>query len=208
MTTGLRICQWRRQHGDAGPRLWHPRPLLQRMLDDPDLYRYLQQVCYLTAYFFNEAYLDARIDEVRDLIARRSMPTPTRCTPAPISTDLEADLTGSGPGPMGGQTYGLKPFVTNRAAYIAGELDCSTLSIGDERTGLDRLPQPRLPAGHGGRFDGLPPTSPSAMHSTRLFAPSKQVAPPSPSTCRAFHQGCTSWRSGPRCTPPPEALIE
>ena len=34
---------------------------------------------------------------------------------------------------MGGQTYGLKPFVTNRAAYIAGELDCSTLSISDER---------------------------------------------------------------------------
>ena len=34
---------------------------------------------------------------------------------------------------MGGQTYGLKPFVTNRAAHIAGELDCSTLSISNER---------------------------------------------------------------------------
>ena len=52
---------------------------------------------------------------------------------ADFDTNLEADLSGGGPGPMGGQTYGLKPFVTNRAAYIAGELDCSTLSIREER---------------------------------------------------------------------------
>lgn len=35
---------------------------------------------------------------------------------------------------MGGQTYGLKPFVTNRAAYIAAQLDCSTLSLEDVNT--------------------------------------------------------------------------
>ncbi len=112
-----------------------PRPLLQRMLDDPDLYqRYLQQVCYLTAYFFNEAYLHARIDEVRDLIAPSVYADDNKMySSADFNTNIEADLSGGGPGPMGGQTYGLKPFVTNRAAYIAGELDCSTLSISDER---------------------------------------------------------------------------
>ena len=112
------------------------RPLLQRMLDDSDLYgRYLQQVCYLTAYFFNEAYLHAQIDEVRDLIAPYVYADDNKMySSADFDTNLEADLTGSGPGPMGGQTYGLKPFVTNRAAYIAGELDCSTLSIGEEGT--------------------------------------------------------------------------
>ena len=112
-----------------------PRPLLQRMLDDPDLYqRYLQQVCYLTAYFFNEAYLHARIDEVRDLIAPSVYADDNKMySSADFNTNIEADLSGGGPGPMGGQTYGLKPFVTNRAAYIAGELDCSTLYISDER---------------------------------------------------------------------------
>ena len=112
-----------------------PRPLLQRMLDDPDLYqRYLQQVCYLTAYFFNEAYLHARIDEVRDLIAPSVYTDDNKMySSADFNTNIEADLSGGGPGPMGGQTYGLKPFVTNRAAYIAGELDCSNLSIRDER---------------------------------------------------------------------------
>ena len=107
------------------------RPLLQRMLDDPDLYgRYLQQVCYLTAYFFNEAYLHPRIDELRDLIAPTVYADDDKMySNADFDTNLEADLTGGGPGPMGGQTYGLKPFVTNRAAYIAAELDCSTLAV-------------------------------------------------------------------------------
>ena len=111
------------------------RPLLQRMLDDPDLYqRYLEQVCYLTAYFFNEAYLHARIDEVRDLIAPAVYADDNKMySNADFDTNLEADLSGGGGGPMGGQTYGLKPFVTNRAAYIAGELDCSTLSVEPSR---------------------------------------------------------------------------
>ena len=111
------------------------RPLLQRMLDDPDLYgRYLQQVCYLTAYFFNEAYLHPRIDELRDLIAPAVYADDNKMySNADFDTNLEADLTGGGPGPMGGQTYGLKPFVTHRAAYIAGELDCSTLAVEPSR---------------------------------------------------------------------------
>ena len=111
------------------------RPLLQRMLDDPDLYqRYLQQVCFLTAYFFNEAYLHTRIDEVRDLIAPAVYADDNKMySNADFDTNLEADLSGGGPGPMGGQTYGLKPFVTQRVAYIAGELDCSTLSVEPSR---------------------------------------------------------------------------
>ena len=113
-----------------------PRPLLQRMLDDADLYaRYLEQVCYLTAYFFNEAYLHARIDAVRDLIAPYVYADDNKMySSADFDTNLEADLSGGGGGPMGGQTYGLKPFVTNRAAYIAAQLDCSTLSLEDVNT--------------------------------------------------------------------------
>ena len=106
------------------------------MLDDADLYaRYLQQVCYLTAYFFNEAYLHARIDEVRDLIAPHVYADDNKMySSADFDTNIEADLSGSGGGPMGGQTYGLKPFVTNRAAHIAAQLDCSTLSLEDAST--------------------------------------------------------------------------
>jgi len=113
-----------------------PRPLLQRMLDDPDLYqRYLQQVCYLTAYFFNEADLHARIDEVRDLIAPSVYADDNKMySSADFDTNIETDLSGGGGGPMGGQTYGLKPFVTNRAAHIAAQLDCSTLSLEDIST--------------------------------------------------------------------------
>ncbi len=113
-----------------------PRPLLQRMLDDPALYgRYLQQVCYLTAYFFNETYLHARIDEIRDLIAPYVYADDNKMySSADFDTNIEADLSGSGGGPMGEQAYGLKPFVTNRSAYIAGELDCSTLSLEDVST--------------------------------------------------------------------------
>ena len=113
-----------------------PRPLLQRMLDDADLYaRYLEQVCYLTAYFFNEAYLHARIDAVRDLIAPYVYADDNKMySSADFDTNIEADLSGGGGGPMGGQTYGLKPFVTNRAAYIAAQLDCSTLSLEDVNT--------------------------------------------------------------------------
>ena len=108
-----------------------PRPLLQRMLDDADLYaRYLEQVCYLTAYFFNEAYLHAQIDAVRNLIAPYVYADDNKMySSADFDTNIEADLSGGGPGPMGGQTYGLKPFVTHRVAYIAGELDCSTLAV-------------------------------------------------------------------------------
>ena len=113
-----------------------PRPLLQRMLDDEDLNaRYLQQVCYLTAYFFNDAFLHARIDEVRDLIAPYVFADENKMySSADFDMNIEADLSSGGGGPMGGQTYGLKPFVTNRAAHISNQLDCSTAHVLVENT--------------------------------------------------------------------------
>lgn len=47
---------------------------------------------------------------------------------ADFDTNIEADLSGGGGGPMGGQTYGLKPFVTNRATGI--QLDVVGLAPG------------------------------------------------------------------------------
>jgi len=137
-----------------------PRPLIQRMLDDEDLNgRYLEQVCYLTAYFFNDAFLHARIDEVRDLIAPYVYADENKMySSADFDTNIEADLSGGGGGPMGGQTYGLKPFVTNRAAHISNQLDCSTAHVPEENTSeITVYPNP---AGEQLTVDGCPKDSP------------------------------------------------
>gem|GEM_PF-205291 len=107
-----------------------PRPLLEKMLGHPDLYaRYLAQVCDLTEAFFNEAYLFPRIDAGAELIAPFVYADDNKMySNANFDTNIDADLGGGGMG--GGSIYGLKPFVTNRSAFVSGQVDCTaSLSV-------------------------------------------------------------------------------
>ena len=112
-----------------------PRPLLERMLAHPDLYeRYLLQVCDLTGAFFNEDYMVEQIDAAVELVAPYVYADDNKMySNADFDTNIEADLGGGG-GMGGGATLGLKPFVTNRSASVAGQIDCGQFVGLEEQT--------------------------------------------------------------------------
>ncbi|MCH1575334.1 MAG: CotH kinase family protein [Flavobacteriales bacterium] len=112
-----------------------PRPLLERMLEHPDLYqRYLLQVCELTTAFFNEDYMFGRIDAAAALVAPYVYADANKMySNADFDTNIEADLGGGGGGMGGGAILGLKPFVSNRTASVAGQIDCAAF-VGLEET--------------------------------------------------------------------------
>ena len=62
---------------------------------------------------------------------------------------------------MGGTTYGLKSFVTNRSAYVASQLECQTVS--DVETHAPSLHAFPNPAQHELMVDGLPKNSDVAL---------------------------------------------
>ena len=58
---------------------------------------------------------------------------------------------------MGGTTYGLKSFVTNRSAYVTSQLECQTVSnVATHASSLHAFPNP---AQHEVMVDGLPKSS-------------------------------------------------
>ena len=105
------------------------RPLLERMFDHDDLYaRYLDHVCELTETLFNDTHLHERIDVVTELIASSVYADDNKMySNADFDVNVVSNLSGGG-GPMGGTTYGLKSFVTNRSAYVASQLECQSVS--------------------------------------------------------------------------------
>ena len=58
---------------------------------------------------------------------------------------------------MGGTTYGLKSFVTNRSAYVTSQLECQTVS--DVETHASSLHAFPNPAQNKVMIDGLPENS-------------------------------------------------
>ena len=105
------------------------------MLEHPDLYqRYLLQVCELTTAFFNEDYMFGRIDAAAVLVAPYVYADANKMySNADFDTNIEADLGGGGGGMGGGAILGLKPFVSNRTASVAGQIDCAAF-VGLEET--------------------------------------------------------------------------
>ena len=120
------------------------RPLLERMFESEALYeRYLNHVCELIESCFNEPHMHAAIDATADLIAPHVYADDNKMySDADFDTNLETNLTGGG-GPMGGVTYGLKSFVSNRLAYVQSQLECpNTSSIETWKASLSVHPNP------------------------------------------------------------------
>ena len=106
------------------------RPLLENIFDSPTLYtQYQNKMCVVLENYFNSEYLDPKIDALKDLIQESVFADNNKqYSNADFTTNIESNLSGGGPGPGGGTTYGLKSFVTERSAYLTGVLDCSSVS--------------------------------------------------------------------------------
>lgn len=105
------------------------RPLLENIFDNSTLYtQYQNKMCVLLEDYFNSAYMDPKIDALKELIQESVFADNNKqYTNADFTTNIETNLTGGG-GPGGGTTYGLKSFVSERAAYLTGVLDCSSVA--------------------------------------------------------------------------------
>ena len=120
------------------------RPLLERMFAHEVLYaRYLDHVCELTETLFNESHLHGRIDVLTELIAASVYADENKMySNADFEANIVSNLSGGG-GPMGGTTYGLKSFVTNRSAYVSSQLECTTVSaVESHALSLRTFPNP------------------------------------------------------------------
>lgn len=109
------------------------RPLLSNLFNSPALYQqYLVEVCGITSDYFNSAYLDPLIDNLKTLIQASVYADNNKMyTNANFDTNITSNIT-SGGGPGGGSTtYGLKSFIQAKATYVSGAIDCSTI-VGTE----------------------------------------------------------------------------
>ena len=110
------------------------RPLLQRIFDNEALYnQYLIEVCDLIDNYFNEDYMHSYIDEMYELVRNHVYADNNKMfSDNDFDTNINSNLSIGGGG--GGSTiHGLKPFITDRVAYILSEINCS-LGSQDEFT--------------------------------------------------------------------------
>jgi hypothetical protein len=121
------------------------RPLLENVFDSPALYEeYLTEICYLTENFFNSDYIDPMIDDFKTMIQSSVYADNNKMyTDANFDTVIENDITGGG-GPMGGTTYGLKPFIASKNTFANSQVDCSLYSDVEEisTTAVSLYPNP------------------------------------------------------------------
>ena len=103
------------------------RPLLQRIFDNEALYnQYLIEVCDLIDNYFNEDYMHSYIDEMYELVRNHVYADNNKMfSDNDFDTNINSNLSIIGGG--GGSTnYGLKPFITDRVAYILSQINCSS----------------------------------------------------------------------------------
>ncbi len=113
------------------------RPLLDAIFDTPALYdQYMAHYCDLLALYFNSEYIDAHIDEIKELVQDAVYADDNKMySNADFDTNVESDISGGGPGPGGGgTTYGLKSFVAERAAFLNNLIDCSQYELPEDTT--------------------------------------------------------------------------
>lgn len=109
------------------------RPLIQNMFNNATLYaEYLNEMCILMDQYFNNTYLDSKINAIKTLIQSDVYADNLKqYTNSQFDQNTDTDLTISGG--MGTQTiYGLKSFVAARNSYLQGIVDCSTMGINGE----------------------------------------------------------------------------
>lgn len=109
------------------------RPLVQRIFDDSELYHhYLLEVCDIMNNYFNETYVNAKADALKDLIDSYVYADANKqYTDANFDANIEGNVSVGG-GPMGGGTiYGVKSFVANRVQYLYPLIDCETIGVNE-----------------------------------------------------------------------------
>lgn len=121
------------------------RPLLDRIFADPVFNTaYKNEICDLIDTYFNNAYLDAKIDAIYNLIQADVYADNNKMfTNANFDSNISSNIT-SGGGPGGGTIYGLKSFVTTRVNNITQQIDCNYYNAVDElnEVSFDLYPNP------------------------------------------------------------------
>jgi spore coat protein CotH len=104
------------------------RPLLERIIDNPYFNTdYKNELCDLIDTYFNNAYMDAKIDELYALIQNHVYADNNKMySDSEFDTNIASDVTSGGPGPGGGGSiYGLKSFITTRVNSVTTQIDCN-----------------------------------------------------------------------------------
>jgi len=121
------------------------RPHLTRIFGAEALYLdYLVQYCAALENFTN-AHLDPRIDAIETLISVHVAADPNKqYTTAQFTQNINSNIT-TGGGPGGGTIYGLKSFISSRASFLTGALDCASLGVqGVKGTSVNLYPNPTM----------------------------------------------------------------
>jgi spore coat protein CotH len=107
------------------------RPLLERiMASDALRAAYHAEMCWLRENWFNSAFLEPRLDELKALIQSAVYADDNKM----FSNNQFENNFNTNQGGMGGTLYGLKPFIEDRADYVDSNLDC-TASIAHSDAG-------------------------------------------------------------------------
>jgi len=119
------------------------RPLIQNMFNNSTLYsEYLLELCWIMDQYFNNTYLDPKIDAVKALIQPHVyLDNLKQYSNTQFDQNTEMDIVVSGG--MGSQTvYGLKSFITARYNYLQGVIDCSLSTSEPEMEEIFVFPNP------------------------------------------------------------------
>lgn len=102
------------------------RPLLERIFANSNLNaEYKNEICDLMETYFNNAYMDPKIDAIYNMIKSHVYADNNKMyTNTEFDNNITSDIT-SGGGPMGGTIYGLKSFITTRFNNVSGQIDCN-----------------------------------------------------------------------------------
>lgn len=109
------------------------RPLLGRIFADPVFNtEYKNELCDLINTYFNNAYLDEKIDALYNLIQADVYADNNKMF---SNTDFDNNISSDvvfGGGPGGGTIYGLKSFITTRVNNVTQQIDCNYYNALDE----------------------------------------------------------------------------
>lgn len=102
------------------------RPLLERIFANSNLNaEYKNEICDLMETYFNNAYMDPKIDVIYNLIKSHVYADNNKMySNTDFDNNITSDIT-SGGGPGGGTIYGLKSFITARVNNVNGQIDCN-----------------------------------------------------------------------------------
>ena len=121
------------------------RPLLERIFANASLNtEYKNEICWLVENFFNNSFMDSRIDAIYNLIQADVYADNNKMySNTDFDNNITSDITAGGPGP-GGTIYGLKSFITSVESNVNGQIDCNHYNELSElnSNGIEIYPNP------------------------------------------------------------------